>query len=122
MHHPTDRIVHTTAFVTLVVEHCLEQEIAQWVHHMKHRSEDPSHHELMFLPRSYILLPIIKKVTTNFRTGMKKKKEVKTWKYLLFLDPLKNQNQTDFTVSRTSLVNNRQRWSKGELTLNENTK
>ena len=30
MHHPTDRISHTTAFVTPVVEHCLEREIAQW--------------------------------------------------------------------------------------------
>ena len=30
MHHPTDRIIHTTAFVTPVVEHWLEQEIAQW--------------------------------------------------------------------------------------------
>ena len=27
------REVHTTAFVMLVVEHWLEQEIAQWVHH-----------------------------------------------------------------------------------------
>ena len=26
MHHPTDRIVHTTAFVKPVVEHWLEQE------------------------------------------------------------------------------------------------
>ena len=33
MHHPTDRIAHTTAFVTLVVEHWLEREIAQWVDH-----------------------------------------------------------------------------------------
>ena len=31
MHHPTDRIIHTTAFVTPVVEHWLEREIAQWV-------------------------------------------------------------------------------------------
>ena len=30
MHHPTDRIAHTTAFVTPVVEHWLEREIAQW--------------------------------------------------------------------------------------------
>ena len=37
-----DRIRHTTAFVTPVVEHWLEQEIAQWVHHE--------------LPRSYISL------------------------------------------------------------------
>ena len=32
MHHPTDRIAHTTAFVTPDVEHWLEREIAQWVH------------------------------------------------------------------------------------------
>ena len=32
MHHPTDRITHTTAFITPVVEHWLEREIAQWVH------------------------------------------------------------------------------------------
>ena len=31
MHHPTDRITHTSAFVTPVVEHWLEREIAQWV-------------------------------------------------------------------------------------------
>ena len=54
MHHPTDRIAHTTAFVTPVVEHWLEREIAQWVHPMKDRSDDPSHHERTLLPRSYI--------------------------------------------------------------------
>ena len=32
MYHPTDRIAHTTAFVTPVVEQWLEQEIVQWVH------------------------------------------------------------------------------------------
>ena len=31
IHHPTDRIVHTMPFVTPVVEHWLEREIAQWV-------------------------------------------------------------------------------------------
>ena len=31
MHHPTDRIIHTTAFNTQVVEHWLERDIAQWV-------------------------------------------------------------------------------------------
>ena len=41
----TDRITHTTAFVTPVMEHWLEREIAQWVHPMKDRSDDPSHHE-----------------------------------------------------------------------------
>ena len=33
MHQPTDRITHTAAFVMPVVEHWLEQEIVQWVHH-----------------------------------------------------------------------------------------
>ena len=41
---PTDMITHTTAFVTLVEEHWLQREIAQWVHPMKDRSDDPSHH------------------------------------------------------------------------------
>ena len=45
MHHPTDRIEHTTTFVTTVVEQWLERERAQWVHPMKDRSDDPSHHE-----------------------------------------------------------------------------
>ena len=40
-----DRITHTTAFVTPVWEHWLEREIAQWVHPMKDRSDDPSHHK-----------------------------------------------------------------------------
>ena len=30
---PTDRIAHTTAYVTPVMEHWLEREIAKWVHH-----------------------------------------------------------------------------------------
>ena len=29
----SDRIAHTTAFITPVVEHWVEREIAQWVHH-----------------------------------------------------------------------------------------
>ena len=33
MHHPKDRITYTMAFVTPVVEHWLERDIAQWVHH-----------------------------------------------------------------------------------------
>ena len=41
-----DRIVHTMAFVTPV----MEREIAQWVHPMKDRSNDPSHHELHLAP------------------------------------------------------------------------
>ena len=38
--------------------HWLEREIAQWVHPMKDRSDDPSHHEQTLLPRSYISLLI----------------------------------------------------------------
>ena len=45
MYYPTDMIAHTTIFVTPVVEHWLEREIAQWVHPMKDRSNDPSHNE-----------------------------------------------------------------------------
>ena len=41
----TDRIIHTTAFITPVVGHWLEREISQWVHPMKDQSDDPSHHE-----------------------------------------------------------------------------
>ena len=59
MHHPTDRIIHTTAVGTPVVEHWLEREIAQWVHPMNDRSDDPSHHEQTLLPLSYISLLVI---------------------------------------------------------------
>ena len=59
MHHPTDRITHTTAFVTPVVEHWLEREIAQWVHPMKDRSDDPLHHERTLLPWNYISLLVM---------------------------------------------------------------
>ena len=55
MHHPTDRIIHTTAFVTPVMEHWLEQETAQWVHPTKDRSDDPLHHERSSA-ENYILL------------------------------------------------------------------
>ena len=57
MHHPTDRITHTTAFVTPVVEHWLEREIDQCVHPMKDQSDDPSHYE----PPHGLLFPISSK-------------------------------------------------------------
>ena len=50
MQHPTDRVAHTTAFITSVVEHWPEREKAQWVHPTKDRSDDPSHHERTLLP------------------------------------------------------------------------
>ena len=85
MHHPTDRITHTTAFVTPVVEHWLEREIAQWVHPMKDRSDDPSHHERTLLPRSYISLPALmvqwlshlKVLGSHFSTGSER--DVAQW-------------------------------------------
>ena len=75
MHHPTDRIAQTTAFVTPVVEHWLAREIAQWVHPMKDRSDDPSHHERMLLPRSYILFQIAREKENEIRRDRKRKKE-----------------------------------------------
>ena len=33
MHHLMDRIAHTMAFISPVVEHWLELKLAQWVHH-----------------------------------------------------------------------------------------
>ena len=62
----TDRIAHTTAFVTPVVEHWLERETAQWVHPMKDRSDDPSHDERTLLPRSYISLHQAMSKPNNF--------------------------------------------------------
>ena len=56
MHHPTDRITHTTSFVTPVVEHWLQREIALWVQPMKNRSDDPSLYERTLVRRSYISL------------------------------------------------------------------
>ena len=49
--HRQDSTYH--GFVTPVVEHWLEREIAQWVHPMKDRSDDPLHYERKLLPRSY---------------------------------------------------------------------
>ena len=65
MHPPTVRTAHTTAFVTPVVEHWLEREIAQWVHHMKDRSDDPSHRERTPIPLSYISLLSAKRCHTT---------------------------------------------------------
>ena len=41
--HRQDSTYH--GLFTLVVQHWLEREIAQWVHPMKDRSDDPSHHQ-----------------------------------------------------------------------------
>ena len=49
-------LAHTTVFITPVVVLWLEREIAQWVHTIKDRSDDPSHHKRTLLPRRYISL------------------------------------------------------------------
>ena len=54
MHHPTDRIAHTTVFVIPVVENWLECEIAQWVHH-----ERTFYHGATFRSPAGLLLNII---------------------------------------------------------------
>ena len=71
MHHPTDRIAHTTALFTPVVEHWLKREIAQWVHPMKDRSDDPSHHERTLLQRGYISLLTKHRNTISKHTRLK---------------------------------------------------
>ena len=52
--HRQESTYHSLCYI--VVEHWLEREIAQWVHPMNDRSNNPSHHERTLLPRSYISL------------------------------------------------------------------
>ena len=90
MHHPTDRITHTTAFVTPVVEHWLKREIAQWVHPMKDRSDDPPYHERTLylwatsrfpVKEEYLLIHIYWLCSANFsRTSRDKFKIYISWK------------------------------------------
>ena len=80
-----DRKIHTTAFVTPVVEHWLERGIAQWVHPMKDRSNDPSHHERTFLPRSYIsLLSVYRPERPKLNQSHKKKHQSDEEIYIFF--------------------------------------
>ena len=91
MHHPTDRIIHTTAFVTPVVEHWLEREIAQWVHPIKDRSDDPSHPERTLLSRSF-------KQVSTFLANKKKKISLCNMSTKLFVYSL-------FVLVLTAVVN-----------------
>ena len=90
MHHPTDRITHTTAFVTPVVEHWLEREIAQWVHPMKDWSDDPSHHErtLYLWATSRSLCVLIHKKSPGMEINYDEKQKSK------FLSILTSPNDT----------------------------
>ena len=111
MHHPTDRIAHTTAFVTPVVEHWLEREIAQWIRPMRDRSDDPSHHKRTLLPRSYISLlsntnGVVGKrnqyqYTATERTNKKYKRQ--TSKTLTITSPQNTQTNGKIEVFRTKL-------------------
>ena len=49
MHHSTDRITHTMAFVTPVVKHWLERDIAQWGFFYMHHPTDRITHTTAFV-------------------------------------------------------------------------
>ena len=55
-----------------VMEHWLEQEIAQWVHPMKDRSDGPWHHERTLLPWRYISLPLHHECIHIWMSGLKR--------------------------------------------------
>ena len=69
MHNPIDRIAHTTTVDTPVMEHWLEREIAQWVHPMKDRSDDPSHHERTLLPKAVVFILVCIRLQTETAAG-----------------------------------------------------
>ena len=55
MLYPTDRTSESTAFVTLVVEHRLECEIAPWVHQVESIQQATTHEQMLYhwaMPRS----------------------------------------------------------------------
>ena len=54
----------------------MKREIAQWVHPMKDRSDDPSHHERTLLPRSYISLTV---GGNYYRLILSNKNKVSMW-------------------------------------------
>ena len=62
--HRQDNTYHSLCYTRQVVEHWLEWEIAQWVHSMKDRSDDPSQYEWTLLPQSYISFHPILWITT----------------------------------------------------------
>ena len=61
--HRQDSTYHSLCYTS---HGSLEREIAKWVQPMKDRSDDPSHHERMLLPRSYISLPRVVKDTSCY--------------------------------------------------------
>ena len=105
MHHPTDRIAHTTAFVTPVVVHWLEREIAQWVHPMKDRSDDPSHHGRTLLPRSYIsLLVRSSSRSSRFNVSIRNSSSVIS----------SSNDNSSITITRMTITRNVHVWTYGQ--------
>ena len=102
-------------FVTPVVELWLEREIAQWVHSMKGRSDDPSHHERTLFPWSYISLLRMQKVKTIFvhettermiiilARNLTNGSEPFFYIFILFLKSLKTR-QNHFRISANRMI------------------
>ena len=115
MHNPIDRIAHTTAFVTPVVEHWLEREIAQWVHLMKDRSDGPSHHERTLLPQSYISHPVswlvfttsihvvTNKISPKQQSNFNKTKHLMIYRNILNLSRIHNKKKAPMFISTSVL-------------------
>ena len=104
-----DRITHTMAFVTPVVEHWLEREIAQWVHPTKDRSDDPSHHVRRLLPQSYLSLPSSPEILGHYlgwgnASSHKPHTPVKTRALLTDLDLASNQSRDENRSNKLSYV------------------
>ena len=83
------RITHTTYHIP-VLEPWLEREIAQWVHPMKDRSDDPSHHERTLYFLSYVPLSKMRETDTDIETRFKKRRrmlfnKIRQLKYKTFL-------------------------------------
>ena len=76
MHRPIDRITHTTVFVTPVMEHWLERNIAQCVHPMKDRSDDACTITPLITPMRFICMMKLtaekKSFTRNNKVGLDK--------------------------------------------------
>ena len=97
MHHPIDRITHTTAFVTPVVEHWLEREIAQWevLYWIQIRTEGRPRHDSYvgsgFADIGIVLLEHVMLVAAKIGQNVKlndlidipKSRATITWAYIL---------------------------------------
>ena len=74
MHQSTDRIVHTRAFVIPVLEHWLEQEIAQWVHREPLHLDQKLYHRAECRSYMYVCVYIYTHTHTYIHTYRSKTK------------------------------------------------